>query len=307
MKMVEVDNLTKSYGKNLVLNNINLRLNSNRIVAYLGPNGSGKTTTIKALTKLIKPDSGKITILGKDTEKAFFSLCGKLGVILDSSTLYNYLTGKENIELFARLMGMQKNKTNHKINTLLEQLNSISYSNKLVKTYSKGMKRRIELARTLIYDPQVLLIDEPFDGIDVDSKYFIIHLLKEWVKKEERCIFMTSHNINDVEAFCDDIYIIKSGKILLSDSVLNLKSSSLNKRLFIKTSSNYSCEAIKDIFKFMKNISYSVNKDEIIIYLDKTIDINNIVFAFSKNGINISEINYLTDSLEEIYLKQIRK
>lgn len=224
METIILSNISKSYNSKPALNNVSFSINEGDIVGYLGPNGSGKTTTIQAMCGLTRYDSGQLSILGFDMQHQYEKLYGLIGVVFDHNGLYERLTGRQNIELY--LEACNSHPTIAQIDEVTELLDLSRFYNNKVKTYSKGMKRRLSLARALLLAAKVLLLDEPFDGIDIEIRADIIPMIKRIAKNNNTSIFLTSHIMADIEELAERMIIIKEGKVLSDTTVADLKESS---------------------------------------------------------------------------------
>lgn len=217
-KVIEVKELSYSYGKNLAVDKISFFVNSGEIFGFLGPNGAGKTTTLKLLIGLLKPKEGKISILGFDMQKDSKKVQRKIGVCFEYTNLYEELTTKENLELFAKIFGIR----NFNSYEILEKVGLKGKEKELVKTFSKGMKQRLMVARALVNNPELLFLDEPTAGLDpVSSKEIRNIILEE--KKLGKTIFLTTHDMYEADKLSDKVAFINYGKIVALDTPLNLK------------------------------------------------------------------------------------
>lgn len=215
--VLKLTNATKIYGKKKAIDSISFGINEGEIVGYLGPNGSGKTTTMKAIVNQIELTDGTVEVLGNDSKANYISNYGKIGAVFEKNGLYERLSGKDNVDFYLSACGVSLQSDTYE--KLLLRLNLWDSINKPVNTYSKGMKRKLALCRCLLVNPKVLLLDEPFDGIDIESRADIIRLIKDYNKNYSTTIVLTSHVMADIEDLASRIIIIKNGRVLVDESI----------------------------------------------------------------------------------------
>lgn len=221
--MINIDNVYKRYkgNKEYSLENITFNVEKNSICGLLGENGAGKSTLLKILSTLYKADKGSIRINGLDIEKDSYKIKKYLSVLFETPRLYDQLTGEENIIYFAKLFNIDKDLAKHRANELYKFLN-IDFQCKPVSTYSKGMKQKISFVRSLINDPEIILMDEPTSGLDIISRR-LIREYTSYLKSIGKTILLTSHIAEDIESLCDNVIILNKGKVFENDTVSNLK------------------------------------------------------------------------------------
>ena len=213
--IIEIKDLNKTFKNALEesVKGISFTINRNEIFGLLGPNGAGKTTTISMLCGLFKPTSGNIIINGKNTAHHFAELKKNIGVVPQDIALYQTLTARENLEFFGHMYGLKGDLLKTKIEMWLNKLGLINAADKKVSTYSGGMKRRINLIAGVLHSPEILFLDEPTVGVDVQSRNVIIDHLKD-LNQQGTTIIYTSHHMEEAENFCTRVSIIDYGKIL---------------------------------------------------------------------------------------------
>lgn len=215
--ILSVNNIVKRFGQKEVLKKISFSMEEGDIVGYLGPNGSGKTTTLMSMTGLLKYDDGYIQVLGRDVQKEYESLYGKIAVLFDENGLFEKLTAKQNLMFYLKAFHREDNVD--LAMDLMKKLDLYEDLDRKVATFSKGMKRKLALARCLIIKPSVMFLDEPFDGIDIEHRDKIITILKEYKKKYRISIILTSHVMADIEELANKIIIIQNGKIIVNETM----------------------------------------------------------------------------------------
>lgn len=218
--MISVQNLRKSYNSLVAVDGISFEIQTGECFGLLGPNGAGKTTTINLLTGLIRPDAGSIEINGA-TDPTRPQVRLQLGVTPQSLAIYDDLTGKENLVFFGKLNRVFGKRLTEKIDWALALTGLTDRQHGRVSTYSGGMKRRLNLACSLLHDPQVLLMDEPTVGVDPQSRNLVFDNIEN-LKKEGRTILYTTHYMEEAQRLCDRVAIMDQGKILALDSVPDL-------------------------------------------------------------------------------------
>ena len=219
--MIKIENLSKSYGKHQALKNINLEMNAGSIFGLLGPNGAGKTTLISTLVGLNSVEQGSILIENKSIKEELAYIQSISSLIPQNLAFYPTLTGKENLEFFAGMLGLKGQKLKNRLEHVMHitQLNEVY--NKQAQTYSGGLKRRLNIAIGLLSDPKIIYFDEPTVGIDPQSRNFILESIKA-MKDEKKLIVYTSHYMQEVEFLCDKIAIIDHGQILKEGTLESL-------------------------------------------------------------------------------------
>ena len=212
LNSIEVINLSKSYSSKKAVNNVNFKINENEIVGLLGPNGCGKTTTIGMILGLLKPTSGKILINGIDIEKNKISLLQKMNFISPYIELPKKLKVKQNLIVYGKLYDIKN--LNERIDYLSDKLRLNQLLNKVTGELSSGQKNRVSLAKALINDPTVLLLDEPTASLDPETGDFIRTFLENYKKEKKISVLLASHNMEEVKRLCNSVLMMKSGVII---------------------------------------------------------------------------------------------
>jgi ABC-2 type transport system ATP-binding protein len=225
MAIIETKALTKTYGKIQAVRGIDLNIEKGEIFGLLGPNGAGKTTTIGMLCTIINITSGSAFIAGCNVIKEPARVRRKVGIVFQDPTLDTVLTGRENLELHARLYGISADVRQTRIDEMLELVDLKDRSNDITRTYSGGMRRRLELARGLLHKPAVLFLDEPTLGLDPQTRARTWEYIKKMAKMEQTTVVLTTHYMEEAEQVCDRVGIIDHGRIIALDAPDNLKES----------------------------------------------------------------------------------
>jgi ABC-2 type transport system ATP-binding protein len=229
--IIEVSGLTKKFGDFTAVDSISFEVKKGETFAFLGPNGAGKSTTIKMLTTLLSPTAGTISINGKDPIHDQDEVRKQFGIVFQDPSLDDDLTAWENMDLHAILYGVPSESRKNRINELLKFVDLIDRSNSLVKTYSGGMKRRLEIARGLLHHPKILFLDEPTIGLDPQTRNHMWSYLKNVNKNEDMTVFFTTHYMEEAEKNADRIVIIDNGKIVAEGTADQLRTSTQSKTL----------------------------------------------------------------------------
>ena len=210
--VIEINDLNKKYRNILAVKNINFKINKGTIVGLLGPNGSGKSTTIGMMLGLIKPSSGTVIINGQNIENYRTHLLEKMNFISPYVELPKKLTVEENLEVYGRLYGVKNLKD--KISDLMKKLNLTEFRKRKTGELSSGQKNRISLAKALVNDPEILLLDEPTASLDPDVGDYIRSYIEDYASNKGATILLASHNMNEVERLCHEVLMMKNGEII---------------------------------------------------------------------------------------------
>lgn len=221
--MIEVQDLTKKFGDFIAVDSISFNVEKGEIFAFLGPNGAGKTTTIKMLTTLLKPTSGKIQLNGVNPVRNQKEARCSFGIVFQDPSLDDELTAFENMEFHGVLYSVPKKLRRERMEQLLKFVELWDRKNDLVKNFSGGMKRRLEVARGLIHHPKILFLDEPTLGLDPQTRNHIWNYIQELNSKEEVTVFFTTHYMEEAERIAGQVAIIDNGKIIAQGSPTELK------------------------------------------------------------------------------------
>lgn len=218
-KVIEINKLTKTYKNGRGIVNLSLDIYKGDIFGFLGPNGSGKTTSMKIMTGLMKADSGDVKLFGHSIAYEYEEAMRRVGCIIETAESYPYLTAYENLKQFSRYY---KNINSDRINEVLELTGLFKYRNEKARNFSLGMKQRLGISAAILSKPELVILDEPLNGLDVEGMIEIRKLIKKLAETEQTTFFISSHLIHDVELTCNRIGIIYDGKILNVDYTENI-------------------------------------------------------------------------------------
>jgi len=223
MQAIEITKLTKNFKNTKAVDDISFSVVEGEIFGLLGPNGAGKTTIIKMLTTLLKPTSGEAKVWGNDVIRQRDEVRNCMGIVFQEPALDNNLTGYENLDFHTRLYGLKKELREKRITEVLDLVELQDKANVLVKNYSGGMQRRLEIARGLMHYPKVLFLDEPTLGLDTQTRRHIWEYILMLNRKEKTTIILTTHYMEEADYLCQRVAIIDFGKIIIQDTPKNLK------------------------------------------------------------------------------------
>jgi len=221
--VLEVKGLTKEFKNLKAVDNISFTVKEGEIVGLLGENGAGKTTTLRLLATMLKPSSGTATINGFDIKKDAEKVRGEIGILFGGEVgLYDRLTGRENIKYFGELNGMSKEASDKSVDKLARELGMEEYIERRVGKFSRGMKQKIAIARSIVHEPSVMLFDEPTAGLDVSAARIVQDFIFK-CKADKKAIIFSSHSMAEVEKLCDRLIIINKGTIVEQGTIEELK------------------------------------------------------------------------------------
>lgn len=220
--LVEVENISKRFGDFTAVNNISLQVHHREIFGFLGPNGAGKSTTIKMICTLLAPTGGRIRVDGKDVIRDADEVRSAIGIVFQDNTLDSGLTAQENLEFHCMMYHIPRNERPQRIKDVLTLMELTEVKDRLVKTFSGGMRRRLEIARGLLHEPRLLILDEPTVGLDPQTRNYIWQYVRQLREQHDTTVFMTTHYMDEAEN-CDRIAIIEHGEIIALDTPNGLR------------------------------------------------------------------------------------
>lgn len=296
---LEIKDLRKSFSGNEVLHGISFSVESGKALGLLGRNGAGKTTTIRILMDVFKSDSGEILLDGKP----FIPKNHQIGYLPEERGLYPKKKVTEQIVYLATLRGISKKEAKENTKKWLTRLGVIEYENRKLDTLSKGNQQKVQLAQTLVCNPNIVILDEPFSGLDPVNAQILKDVVNELIADNKLVIF-SSHQMSYVEEFCEDIAIINKGNIALSGNLKDIKKEYGKNRLIL-SSNNYSLDELEEIFKnnFSNLVSvYAVKKDFLILELCEDCTKNSFLKSILDYGIDIESFSVYEPSLTDIFV-----
>jgi ABC-2 type transport system ATP-binding protein len=249
--MIKIKSLVKKYGDRIAVDNLTLDINENEVFGLLGSNGAGKTTTIHMLATLLKPSSGSATVNGYDIVQEPAKVRSSIGIVFQAPSSDDILTGYENLQLHSMLYDVPRHTRKQRIEEVLKLVGLTERKHDQVKTYSGGMRRRLEIARGLLHKPKVMFLDEPTLGLDPASRETMWKYIQHLVREEKMTVILTTHYMEEADILCDRIAIIDKGKIVALDTPKGLKARLGGDIIRIKT--RHSIDKIRQ-FDFVRKV-----------------------------------------------------
>jgi len=295
--VIHVSNLSKEFGTQKAVNNVNFILEEGEIFGFLGPNGAGKTTTIKLLNGMVTPTYGSMSIFGVDPTAEPEKIHQKAGVLTEHAQMYNDLTGLNNLIFFGELFGLNKNESAKRAEDLLEQLDLSYAKDKKLSDYSTGMRQRLSLARALIHSPKLLFLDEPTSGLDPESSQTVNNLIKDLAHKHKTTVFLCTHQLRYAEEVCTSYGLIDKGVMFAHGNLDELRA---------KVSSCYKLTIKSDIVPV--GVEFKVkgeNTYELEVETDR--EVAKVVANIVTSGGSVFHVLTEQLSLEDIYFALTRR
>ena len=309
IKLIEAKNLKKSFGDFVAVDNINLTVERGEVVGFLGPNGAGKSTTMKMLTGFLEPDGGEIFIEGIDLKTKPLEAKKSIGYLPEGAPSYSDMEVSEFLSFVGKMRGLNNNGSlNTRLSDMAEQINLKEVWHKPIETLSKGFKRRVGIAQALIHDPDILILDEPTDGLDPNQKYEMRDLIKKI--STNKAIVISTHILEEVEAVCSRTVIIANGQLLANETPDNLGKQFNKKNMFsLKVANKLNNTQIKDIkssLDYKKVTVKNLNITDTLILIEdekENINLNKIMTQLKEYKLDINEANFIKPSLDDIFRK----
>ena len=295
--IIETENLTKKYGNQSSVSNLNIHVRQGRIYGLLGRNGAGKTTTMKMLLGLTTPTSGKIKIFGKNIRENEKEILPRIGSLIESPGFYPNLTATENLKIFADLRGLKDSKYSK---GALELVNLPYRDKKLFSQYSLGMKQRLAIALAIMHNPELLILDEPINGLDPIGIAEVRSFIKELCDERGKTILISSHILSEISLLADDVGIIDHGKLLEEESLEELEAKNTKFIHFLVSDARQAAQIILTEFN-NKNMQV-VDGNNLYLY-DTTLPTDVINRLLFERGINIYQVHLCEDTLEDYFKK----
>lgn len=305
--MIKVQNLTKRYGSTTAIKDLNFEIQKGEIVGLLGPNGAGKTTTLKILTCFLPPNEGQVSIDNLNIETDSLEIRKKIGYLPELNPLYQEMTVKEYLSFVASLFSIEKADINNKVFKAVETCALKDKLNQEISTLSKGYKQRVGLAQALVHDPELLILDEPTEGLDPNQRIEIRELIKKI--GQEKTIVLSSHILSEVEATCNRVFIINKGQIVASGTPEELKKqASTQVKIFLVIEGPH--DSVVERIKSLEGVERVINSRqventvELELETESHLDLRKkLVHFVLNNSWELLEIHQESKSLEDIFVK----
>jgi ABC-type multidrug transport system ATPase subunit len=296
--IIETKNLTKVYGEQKSVDNLNLHVRKGRIYGLLGRNGAGKTTTMKMLLGLTQPTEGEIKIYNKDIRGNKKKIYPRIGNLIESPGFYPNLTGTENLKIFARLRGVPNRNA---VKNALEVVGLPYNDKKLFSEYSLGMKQRLGIANAIMHDPELLILDEPINGLDPIGIAEVREFIKRLSAEQGKTILISSHILSEIALLADDIGIIDHGVLLEEESLEELEKKN---SMYINFTVSSASQAARILERDFHTSNFHIDDDYNLRLYDTNIAVASITRKFIESGIDVSEAHTQNDTLED-YFKHV--
>ena len=293
--MLKVENVTKYYGNNLAVDDLSFTINNGEIFGLLGVNGAGKTTTFRMIMSLLEPTKGSITLNGKPVG---YDVSERIGFLTEERSLLTKLTVKEQVIYYATLKGMKESDILKKLDYWLDRFGISDYKNRKIKELSKGNQQKIQFITAIIHEPDLLVLDEPFTGLDPINVELFMSVIREFKEKDKMIIF-SSHRMEHVELFCEKLVILLKGKTVLSGSLKEIKKNYRKK--VIRINGNVDIDALKNCKGV---IEVNVEAIDIIVKIESDEYVED-VFKIVKKGSHITKFVVEDASLNEIFVSLV--
>ncbi|HEY87345.1 MAG TPA: ATP-binding cassette domain-containing protein [Dehalococcoidia bacterium] len=293
MPAVELNNICKSYNDNLVVNNVSFTVAQGDIFGLIGPNGAGKTTTIRMVMDIIKPESGEISILGESLNE---DTKNRIGYLPEERGLYKKITVLQSLVYLASLKGMGNRAARSRAEELLQRVDMLPHQEKKIEELSRGMGQIIQFLATIIHDPQLLILDEPFAGLDPVNTNLLKEIILE-LRSQRKAIILSTHMMNEVEALCDRILMINKGRTVLYGELAEIKSRYRNNSVFLKFDG-----ALGEIEGVVGKKDHG---EYVELFLDGETLPQKILEQLVSRGVEINQFDISTPSLNEIFLQVV--
>lgn len=298
---IVVSNLQKSYKKLKVLKGINFSVRRGTVLALLGPNGAGKTTTVRILSTLLRPDGGSVTVNGYEIGQQDDEVRSSIGLTGQYAAVDEYLTGRENLYMIARLYRMSKAESNQRTTELIEQFDLVEASTRPVRTYSGGMRRRLDLAMSLIATPKIIFLDEPTTGLDPRSRMAMWEMIKKLVKGGTT-VLLTTQYMEEADQLADEIIVIDNGKVIAEGTATQLKAKVGSDRLEITIAKKGDFEAAATVVG-SKNLQLDEERRVLSLATKGGVkDLKIVLDKLEKAKIGVESVELRRPTLDDVFL-----
>ena len=300
---IRLEKVNKSLGKRQVLKDVSFTVEPGDIFGYLGPNGAGKTTTIRIVLGLLQANSGKASLLGQDATKD--ETRKRVGFVLESDGLYDNMSARDNLGFYARIYGISE--PEGRIEPALRLVGLLDRARDKVSTYSKGMRQRLALARAMVHNPEILILDEPTAGVDPSGQIEVRQIILDMAHREGKTIFLSSHNLDEVQRICNRIALIDRGEIKLFGELARFQQEMGGGEVVIETTEAIA-ESVLGQLKALSEVNIRSQSDKMLVLsVGKNTEVSDIVTFLAQHGAKIEQVRRRKASLEEIYTAIVKE
>ena len=300
LPIVQVQNITRKFGDFTAVNNISFEVNHHEIFGFLGPNGAGKSTTIKMICTLLAPTAGHITVDGHDVIEDADDVRSAIGIVFQDNTLDSGLTAQENLDFHCIMYHIPRSERAGRIKDVLNLMDLTGVKDRLVKTFSGGMRRRLEIARGLLHEPRLLILDEPTVGLDPQTRNYIWQYVRDLRQQHDTTIFMTTHYMDEAEN-CDRIAVIEHGEIIALDTPEGLKDLIGEDQVDILSSNP---DRARQVIETTYNIPVSVHDQHLVIRIpDAEHFVPRLLTEIPRDQLGVETLQIRRTSLEDVFIK----
>jgi ABC-2 type transport system ATP-binding protein len=296
-----IENLTKEFDSVRALDGLALEVPAGMIFGFLGPNGAGKTTTIRLLLGLLEPSSGYAKVLGFDIRTQADRIRAQTGALLEHTGIYEQMTAEDNLDFYGRVFQMPTTERKARIQELLTHMDLWDRRKDRARNWSRGMKQKLAVARTLLHRPSLILMDEPTAGLDVQAAVAIREDLEALASREKVTIFLTTHNMADAEKLCHQVAVIREGRLVEIGSPDDLRARVGSPRLEI-TGRKFTDQSLKLLQTHPQVSSVRTQNSHLVIDLLPQTDVADLVSSLVSTGAQVEEVRRGIASLEEVFL-----
>jgi ABC-2 type transport system ATP-binding protein len=302
--VVQTESLTRDFPSVRALDHLSFSVPRGTLFGFLGPNGAGKTTTIRLLLGLLEPTSGQALVLGHNTITEGAAIRSKVGALLEHTGLYEQLTARENLDFFARVWQLSSKERSVRVQELLEEIGLWERRDEPVAKWSRGMRQRLALARTLLHKPSLVLLDEPTAGLDVVAAATVRQALRVMIEEEGVTVLLTTHNMHEAERLCDLIAVIRNGQLVTVDKPDKLMTEHVLPKLKI-VATGITQEIGTAIGQIERVRRVSRKNGHLEIEFDGPIDAAPVVTLLVERGVAIQEVRKSRATLEDVFLQLV--
>lgn len=298
---INTDGLSRSFGTLIAVDHLSIEVPSGSIFGFLGPNGSGKTTTIRLLLGLLAPSEGKARVLGYDISREADKIRNSSGALLEHNGLYLRLTAEDNLKFYGEVWRIPKHELDVRIQELLTHLDLWERRKEVVSKWSRGMQQKLAIARTLLHNPKLVFMDEPTAGLDPLASAALHKDLASLAEREGVTIFMTTHNLAEAEKLCQQVAVIRKGRLLAVGPLDQMRAQAGGPRLEI-VGNNFTPHALEQLKARSEVLNITQNNNRLLINLREAVDTSPLLGLLVNSGVQVDEVRKGKANLEEVFI-----